>query len=124
MLRPPPRTDSLGYRKNRYRVKGRRYGHFGAFRGANSTWREAPATCALLVFGHETFGRVRQRQAHAKHDLSLPRVRNSYLDRVRAKEFDAVLLSPPCSSFSRATWPTFADRGRFAATSTPEDWKR
>ena len=43
----------------------------------------------------------------AKHDLSLPKVRQSYLDRIAAKEFDAVLLSPPCSSFSRATWANF-----------------
>ena len=43
----------------------------------------------------------------AKHDLSLLKVRNSYLDRIRAKEFAAVLLSPPCSSFSRATWANF-----------------
>ena len=40
-------------------------------------------------------------------DLSLPKVRNSYLDRIRAREFDAVLLSPPCASFSRATWANF-----------------
>ena len=54
----------------------------------------------------------------AKHDLSLPKVRNSYLDRIRAKEFAAVLLSPPYSSFSRATWANF--RGpRSAATSAP-----
>ena len=44
---------------------------------------------------------------NAKLDLSLPKVRNSYLDRIRAKEFDAVLLSPPCASFSRATWANF-----------------
>ena len=43
----------------------------------------------------------------AKHDLSLPKVRQSYLDRIAAKEFDAVLLSPPCASFSRATWANF-----------------
>ena len=43
----------------------------------------------------------------AKQDLSLPRVRDSYLDRIRAKEFDAILLSPPCASFSRATWANF-----------------
>ena len=42
----------------------------------------------------------------AKH-LSLPKVRDSYLDRIRAKEFDAILLSPPCASFSRATWANF-----------------
>ena len=43
----------------------------------------------------------------AKQDLSLPKVRDSYLDRIRAKEFDAILLSPPCASFSRATWANF-----------------
>ena len=41
----------------------------------------------------------------AKQDLSLPKVRDSYLDRIRAKEFDAILLSPPCASFSRAPRP-------------------
>ena len=59
----------------------------------------------------------------AKHDLSLPKVRNSYLGRIRAKEFAAVLLSPPYSSFSRATWANF--RGpRSAATSAPGVWRR
>ena len=43
----------------------------------------------------------------AKHDLSLPKVRQGYLDRIAAKEFDAVLLSPPCASFSRAPWANF-----------------
>ena len=43
----------------------------------------------------------------AKQDLSLPKVRDSYLHRIRAKEFDAILLSPPCASFSRATWANF-----------------
>ena len=43
----------------------------------------------------------------AKQDLSLPKVRQSYLQRIAAKEFDAVLLSPPCASFSRATWANF-----------------
>ena len=43
----------------------------------------------------------------AKHDLSLPKVRRSYLDRIAAKEFDAVLLSPPCATFSRAAWANF-----------------
>ena len=33
--------------------------------------------------------------------------RRSYLDRIAAKEFDAVLLSPPCASFSRAPWANF-----------------
>eukprot|EP00439_Symbiodinium_sp_Y106_P024561 s7122_g3.t1 len=35
--------------------------------------------------------------------------------RFLAEEFAAILLSPPCSSFSRATWANF----RAAATSTP-----
>ena len=43
----------------------------------------------------------------AKHDLSLAKVRQRYLDRIAAKEFDAVLLSPPCASFSRAPWANF-----------------
>ena len=43
----------------------------------------------------------------AKHDLSLAKVRQSYLNRIAAKEFDAVLLSPPCASFSRAPWANF-----------------
>ena len=43
----------------------------------------------------------------AKHDLSLAKVRQSYLDRIAAKEFDAVILSPPCASFSRAPWANF-----------------
>ena len=43
----------------------------------------------------------------AKHDLSLAKVRQSYLDRIAAKEFDAVLLSPPCATFSRAPWANF-----------------
>ena len=47
--------------------------------------------------------------------LSLPKVRNSYNWTESAKEFAAILLSPPCSSFSRATWANF----RAAATSTP-----
>ena len=47
----------------------------------------------------------------AKHDLSLPKVRQGYLDRIAAKEFDAVLLSPPCASFSRAPWANFRGPG-------------
>ena len=43
----------------------------------------------------------------AKHDLSLAKVRQSYLNRIAAREFDAVLLSPPCASFSRAPWANF-----------------
>ena len=43
----------------------------------------------------------------ARQDLSLPKVRQSYLTRIAAKEFDAVLLSPPCATFSRAAWANF-----------------
>ena len=43
----------------------------------------------------------------AKQDLSLPQVRQRYLTRIAAKEFDAVLLSPPCATFSRAAWANF-----------------
>ena len=43
----------------------------------------------------------------AKHDLSLAKVRQSYPNRIAAKEFDAVLLSPPCATFSRAPWANF-----------------
>ncbi|CAE7462327.1 unnamed protein product, partial [Symbiodinium microadriaticum] len=40
----------------------------------------------------------------AKMDLSRSKVRQGYLDRIKAGDFDAILLSPPCSSFSRATF--------------------
>ena len=60
----------------------------------------------------------------AKHDLSLPTVRKSYLDRIAAKEFDAVLLSPPCASFSRASWAiTSEDPAVCGATNSLEVWK-
>ena len=38
----------------------------------------------------------------AKMDLAKSTLRQSYLDKIQAKSFDAILLSPPCSSFSRA----------------------
>ncbi|CAE7693021.1 DSK1, partial [Symbiodinium necroappetens] len=38
----------------------------------------------------------------AKMDLTKSALRQSYLDKIQAKSFDAILLSPPCSSFSRA----------------------
>ena len=40
----------------------------------------------------------------AKMDLSRSKVREAYLARIKAGDFDAILLSPPCSSFSRATF--------------------
>ncbi|CAE7384788.1 unnamed protein product [Symbiodinium microadriaticum] len=38
----------------------------------------------------------------AKMDLTKSALRQSYLDKIQAKNFDAILLSPPCASFSRA----------------------
>ena len=40
----------------------------------------------------------------ARQDLSRPKVRDSYLDRIRAKEFDAILLSPPCARLLTQPW--------------------
>ena len=40
-------------------------------------------------------------------DFSRPGLREQFLQRLRAEEFDAVLLSPPCSTFSRAVWANF-----------------
>ena len=42
-----------------------------------------------------------------KRSAKQDQVPDSYLDRIRAKEFDAILLSPPCASFSRTTWANF-----------------
>lgn len=39
-----------------------------------------------------------------KWDLSRPQVQNIFLDRIAQGEFEAVLVSPPCSTFSRAPW--------------------
>ena len=40
-------------------------------------------------------------------DLAPSKQRKQFRDRIRAKEFDAILLSPPCSTFSRAPWKNF-----------------
>ena len=40
-------------------------------------------------------------------DLSLQQPREALLQRIRSREFDAVLLSPPCSTFSRAAWQNY-----------------
>ena len=37
-------------------------------------------------------------------DLSNPRTQTSFLERVRDGSYFAVILSPPCSTFSRAPW--------------------
>ena len=40
-------------------------------------------------------------------DLANSKERQKLLARIRAKEFNAILLSPPCSTFSRAPWAKF-----------------
>ena len=40
-------------------------------------------------------------------DLAKSKERQKLLARIRAQEFDAILLSPPCSTFSRAPWANF-----------------
>ena len=37
-------------------------------------------------------------------DVTLPKVREYLLNKISTGQYDAVLLSPPCSMFSRATW--------------------
>ena len=40
-------------------------------------------------------------------DLAKSKERQKLLTRIRAQEFQAILLSPPCSTFSRAPWANF-----------------
>ena len=40
-------------------------------------------------------------------DLAKSKERQKLLTRIRAQEFHAILLSPPCSTFSRAPWANF-----------------
>ena len=40
-------------------------------------------------------------------DLARSKEREKLLAGIRAKEFEAILLSPPCSTFSRAPWANF-----------------
>ena len=40
-------------------------------------------------------------------DLANTKERQKLLARIRAQEFQAILLSPPCSTFSRAPWANF-----------------
>ena len=40
-------------------------------------------------------------------DLAKTKERRKLLARIQAKEFDAILLSPPCSTFSTAPWANF-----------------
>ena len=40
-------------------------------------------------------------------DLAKTKERRKLLARIQAKEYDAILLPPPCSTFSRAPWANF-----------------
>ena len=42
-----------------------------------------------------------------KIDLSYATIRQKYLDAMKSKVYQAILLSPPCSTFSRACWRNF-----------------
>ena len=46
-------------------------------------------------------------QVGNKIDLSYAKIRQKYLDAVKAGVCQAILLSPPCSTFSRACWRNF-----------------
>ena len=46
-------------------------------------------------------------QRRPKIDLARTQERHKLLERIQAQEFDAILLSPPCSTFSRAPWANF-----------------
>ena len=46
-------------------------------------------------------------QRKPRIDLAKTTERQKLLARIRAQEFDAILLSPPCSTFSRAPWANF-----------------
>ena len=43
-------------------------------------------------------------QRNRKHDLSLPKNQEAWLRRIRSGEFWVVIVTPPCSTFSRAQW--------------------
>ena len=46
-------------------------------------------------------------QRKPRIDLAKTKERQKLLARIRAQDFDAILLSPPCSTFSRAPWANF-----------------
>ena len=41
---------------------------------------------------------------NAKVNFALDKVRDFWLMKIKAKQFDLVISSPPCSTFSRAPW--------------------
>ena len=54
-------------------------------------------------------------QRNRKDDFSLPGVQKRWLQRISAGEFFAVIVTPPCSTFSRAVWAN--DQGPFPVRS-------
>ena len=54
-------------------------------------------------------------QRDRKCDLTLPAVQKLWLSRITSGEFMAVMLTPPCSTFSRAVWAN--DRGPYPVRS-------
>ena len=39
---------------------------------------------------------------NSKHDLVSPEIQEEWINRVESGEFDALMLSPPCATWSRA----------------------
>ena len=58
-------------------------------------------------------------QRRPKIDLARTQERHKLLARIRAQEFDAILLSPPCSTFSRAPWANFKGPRPVRSAATP-----
>ena len=52
-------------------------------------------------------------------DLAKTKERCKLLARIRSKEFNAILLSPPCSTFSRAPWANFEGPRPFRSHAKP-----
>ena len=42
-----------------------------------------------------------------KTDLPKTKVRDKYLHLIKQGEFDMIFISPPCATFSRATWANY-----------------
>ncbi|CAE7381755.1 unnamed protein product [Symbiodinium natans] len=60
----------------------------------------------------------------ARVDLATSKVRNFYLQQLRDGLYDAVLLSPPCSSFSRAVWANFRGPRPVRSSLFPRGYKK
>ena len=54
-------------------------------------------------------------QRNRQHDFSLQHVQKRWLQRITSGEFFALVVTPPCSTFSRATWAN--DRGPYPVRS-------